>query len=453
MTALDRSRPPSPLADVPCRFPSFRRERLAAGLTAYVLEQRRTPLVSMRLSYPWSGASDPPDRSGLAAFVASLLEDGTTTRSSRQIAEEIESLGGSLGSGAGWSSAAVSARVLSRDLDTGLELLSDVASNPAFAEAEVERQRRERLAEWLRRRDQPGALAEEAFSAAVYGASPYGHSLLGDDSSLRAIRREEIVRFWTERRTARDASLVVVGDVDTDRMLAAAERALAGLGSAEPPQPPPLVAPPQRRRVVVVDRPGAAQTELRVGHAGPPRNHPDHTELLLGNTILGGKFTSRINLNLRERHGFTYGAHSAFVDRRGPGPFLVWTAVANQAVARASEEILAEIARLRDEPVEAAELEEGIRYLRGVFPYGLQSQSGLLGRLEEIAVYGLDDDHFDRHLEELTTIGPGRLRRVLREHLDPEKATVVAVGPAGALASELARFGPVQVLKSVPAAA
>ena len=453
MTAFDRTRPPSPLADAPCRFPSFRRERLASGLTAYVLEQRRTPLVSMRLSYPWSGASDPPDRPGLAAFTASLLEDGTTTRSSREIAEQIESLGGSLASGAGWSSAAVSARVLSRDFETGLELLADVASNPAFAEAEVERQRRERLAEWLRRRDQPGALAEEAFSAAVYGVSPYGHTLLGDESSLEAIRREEIVRFWSERRSALDASLLVVGDVDPGMVLAAAERMLACLGSAAPPERPRLEAPAPRRQVVIVDRADAAQTELRVGHVGPPRNHPAHTELVLANTLLGGKFTSRINLNLRERHGFTYGAHSAFVDRRGPGPFMVWTAVANQVVARATEEILSEITRLRDEPVETAELAEGIRYLRGVFPYGLQSQGGLLGRLEEIAVYGLEQDHFDRYLEELATIDAERLRAAAREHLAPESATVVAVGPAGMLAPELARFGPVEVLKSVPAAA
>lgn len=453
MTAFDRSRPPRPHQDGELRFPPFRRQRLASGLTAYVLEDRRTPLVSMRLLYPWSAASDPPDRPGLAAFTTALLEDGTTSRTSRQIAEAIESLGGSLASGAGWSSAVVSTRVLSRDFEAGLDLLADVASNPAFAAAEVDRQRRERLADWLRRRDQPAALAEEAFAAAVYAGTPYGHALAGDDASLRDIRREEIVGFWTERRTAREASLLVVGDVDCERTIPTVERALAGLGSGSAPDLQRIVAPSPRRRVVVVDRPGAAQTELRVGHVGPPRNHRDHVELALANTLLGGKFTSRINLNLRERHGFTYGAHSAFVPRRGPGPFLVWTAVANQVAAPAAAEILGEIERLRDEPAPASEVADGIRHLRGVFPYRLQSHGGAMGLLEEIAVFELADDHWDRYLERLRTIDAERLQRVVAGHLDPEHATLVAVGPADELASELARFGPVEVSKPVPRAA
>jgi zinc protease len=418
-----------------------------------VLESRRTPLVSMRLLLPMSGADDPPGLPGLASLTAGLLEDGTHRRSSQQIAEEIESLGGALGSVAGWSASAVSVRVLSRDFDAGLDLLADVALDPAFAERELERHRRERLAEWLRRRDQPAALAEEAFSMAVYGDTPYGHSLLGDEASLRAIRRDDIVRFWSERRSARGAALLVVGDLDSDSVLEAAERALAALGAASPPPTPGLDAPPQRRRVVIVDRPGAAQTELRVGHAGPPRRHRDRTALALANTILGGKFTSRINLNLRERHAFTYGASSAFADRRGPGPFLVWTAVRNDVAARAAEEILREISRMRDEPVTADELELGIRYLRGVFPYGMQSTGGMLGRLEELAVFDLPDDHFDRHLAELETVDAARLEHVSREHLHPESATVVAVGPASELEPAMAQFGPVEVTRVVPAAA
>jgi zinc protease len=347
----------------------------------------------------------------------------------------------------------VSARVLSRDVDAGLALLADVATDPAFAPSEVERRRRERLAECLRRRDQPGALAEEAFLGAVYGSTPYGHVLQGDERSLRAITREEVLGFWTARRSARGASLLVVGDVDTDRVLRAAERELAALGGAEAPPPPELGAPPPRRRVIVVDRPEAAQTELRIGHAGPPRRHPDHTALLLANTLLGGKFTSRINLNLRERHGFTYGAHSALVERPGPGPFLVWTATRNDVAGRAAREILREIARLRDEPVPADELAEGVRYLRGVFPYTLQTVSGMLGRLEELAVFDLPDDEFDRTLEDLGTLRSEDLGRVARQHLLPEDAAVVAVGPAAVLAADLAELGAVEVTKEVPAAA
>ena len=196
----------------------------------------------------------------------------------------------------------------------------------------------------------------------------------------------------------------------------------------------------------MVERPGAAQTELRIGHWGPVRPHPDRTALALLNTILGGKFTSRVNLNLRERHGFTYGASTAFVDRRGPGPFMAWTAVRNDVAARAAEEILFELERIRDEPMDASEVEEGVRYLRGVFPYGLQSLGGLLGRLEELAVFGLPDDHFEQSLVALSSLDAAELQRVAREHLRPEDAVVLAVGPRGELEPAFERFGPVEVL-------
>jgi zinc protease len=450
---VDRSRAPAQGPAAEFRFPAFTHRRLTSGLDTYVLEVRRTPLISMRLLLPYAGADDPPERPGLASFTAGLLEDGTVTRTSQRIAEEIESLGGSLSSGAGWSSSAVSARVLSRDFAAGLELLADVALHPAFAQVEVERQRRDRVAEWLRRRDQAAALAEESLAEALYGGSPYGHTLLGDRESLRAIRREEIVDFWSSRRSARGSTLLVVGDVSAARVEEAAERALAALGPSPPPRPPRIEPPPRRRRVIVVDRPGAAQTELRIGHWGPPRPHPDRSALAVINTLLGGKFTSRINLNLRERHGFTYGASSAFVDRRGPGPFVVSTAVRNDVAAAAAAEILSEIARLRSEPVDADEIADGVRYLRGVFPYGMQSLGGMLGRLEELAVFSLPDDHFARHFAELGTIDTARLAEAAAEHLRPDDAVVLAVGPVEELGRAFERFGAVEVAPAASAAA
>jgi zinc protease len=443
---FDRTRAPAPGPAGSFRFPAFSHQRLESGLDTYVLEDHRTLLVSMRLLLPLAGADDPPERPGLASFTAGLLEDGTTTRSSQQIAEEIENLGGSLGSGAGWASSAVSARVLSRDFEAGLELLTDVALRPAFAPQEVERQRRERLAEWLRRRDQAAALAEETFAAAVYGTAPYGHTLLGDRSSLQAIRREEIVDFWRPRRTTRGAALLIVGDIEEGHARRAAERALAELTDGPPPTAPRLDAPPRKRQVVIVDRPGAAQTELRIGHWGPPRTHPDRAAIAILNTILGGKFTSRVNLNLRERHGFTYGASTGFVDRRGPGPFMAWTAVRTDVAARAAEEILFELERIRSEPVSADELVEAVRYLTGVFPYGMQSLGGLLGRLEELAVFGLPDDYFDRQLEAISRVDAATIHRAAREHLHPQDAVILAVGPRSELEPAFERFGPVETI-------
>jgi zinc protease len=218
---------------------------------------------------------------------------------------------------------------------------------------------------------------------------------------------------------------------------------------AAAPSPPPPVRPVERktRAVVVVDRPGAAQTELRLAHPAIPRRHPDRTRLGMLNALLGGKFTSRLNLNLRERHGFTYGVTSRFVDRGGPGPFVVSAAVANGVAGAATREALAEIARLREEPVGAEELAETRDYMLGVFPYTLQTHSDVLTRLAELTLWQLPDDHYDRALAEVAATTPEQLLELARRHLRPDAAAVIAVGPASDLRAQLEEFGEVEVFE------
>jgi zinc protease len=199
---------------------------------------------------------------------------------------------------------------------------------------------------------------------------------------------------------------------------------------------------------VVVDRPGAEQTELRIGHSGVPRRHADRVGLGVLNALLGGKFTSRINLNLRERHGFTYGASSRFVDRRSRGPFLVSTAVQTSSAARATEEVLAELRRLREEPVPSSELDETRNYLLGVFPYGLQTIEGLAAHLDEIAVYDLPLDTPARYLAEVAAIRTDEISRLARAHLHPDEALIVAVGPAEELTRQLRSLGEPELWRS-----
>ena len=436
---------PVPGAAADFSFPDFAHHRAESGIDTYVMSVRRTPLVTARLVLPAGAHFDPADRPGLAAFTAALLEEGTETRSSEEIALVIESLGGRLGSGAGWNSSAVSVDCMAQHLDTALELLVDIAIAPAFATEEIERARRERLAEWLRRRDQPGALAEEAFARAVYESTPYDHPLLGDRVALEAIDRDQIRHFWAEQRGLAGATLVVAGDVSARDIL---DRVGTWNGFDGDPQPLPQIKPEApRRRVLLVDRPAAAQTEIRVGHIGPPKPHPDRTVLQVANSLLGGKFTSRINLNLREKHGYTYGAHSSFVARRGPGPFMVWSAVETASAGAAVREILGELERIRQEDVTAAELEETQTYIRGVFPYGMQSLSGALRRLQDLAVYRLDDDHFQRYLEDVAAVTAGQIRDATATHLRPADASIIAVGPAEDLAGQLDELGPVEVVR------
>lgn len=446
MSSVDRTRPPAPGALRPFEFPAFTRERLATGLELVLAPRAEVPLVEVLLQLPAGGDRNPLERPGLSALTASLVDEGTARRAGPEIAAAIERLGGDLATRADWNSADIEIGLLARDLDSGLELAAELAREPVFPEHELERLRQQALAELLRRRDQPAVLAEEALSAALYPGTPYGALILGDESSMAAIDRDEVRSFHAGFYRPRGGSLVVVGDFDP----AAARRrieAVFGDWSREPPVDAPEIAAvaTSGRRVVIVDRPTGAQTELRVVQTGVPRTHPDRTRLGLLNALLGGKFTSRLNLNLRERHGYTYGVNSRFVDRRGPGPFVVSTAVANPVAGAATREILAELERIRREPVAPEELEETRSYIVGVFPYTLQTTSAILSRLAELALWGFPDDHYERALAEIRATSAEDVLDLARRHLAPDRVTIVAVGPAGELEPQLAELGEVEV--------
>lgn len=449
--ALDRSAPPPPGEVRPFRFPAYVRRELASGLTVFAAHYPRAPLVRLELIFLAGAERTPPERAGLAGLTAQLLDEGTAERSSLEIAAAAERLGAQLSTGADWDRAWVSLELESRHAATGLALVAEVATTPSFPAEEVDRLRRRRLAEILRQRSEPGFLAQERLYRAIYGGSPYGLPLVGTEASLGTFDRAAVTDFYRRHYTLAGAYAVAVGDLDPERLIAAVDERLGG-GAGDGRRPPaaPAIRPVPLAgvEVHVVDRPGAAQTQLVVGHAGPPRSHPDFLALQVLNAILGGKFTSRINLSLRERHGYTYGATSRFDGRLGPGPFTVNTAVANPVAGAAVGEVLAELARIRDEPVGAAELDDSRNYLIGVFPYTLQSVAGLAQRLETLAVYGLPADHYDRFPQAVREVDAERLTAVARRHLHPDALAVVAVGPAAELAPQFERLGPVRVWKA-----
>jgi len=430
----------------PFRFPPFLRRRLPNGLTVLAARHANVPLVSLELVVPAGGQHDPPGRAGLATLTASLLDEGTGGRSSLEIAAWVERLGGYLTTGADWDVGYLATGMLSNHWRSGLDVLAEVMEHPTFPAAEVERLRRQRLAEILRREADPSALGDDALSALVYRGTVYAHSLLGNPESVSALTREEIAGFYRRSYTLAGTSLVAVGDLDPEELADAAEEALAGANTALPERAPEIR--PERlaeRTILVVDRPAAAQTELRLGHPAVSRRHPDFVPLTVMNTLLGGKFTSRINLNLRERHGFTYGASSRFVGRIGPGPFLVGAAVATESTGAAVREVLAELERIRTDLVEVEELEDTRSYLSGVFPYTVQTIGDLAKRLETLAIYGLPDDYFDDYVAHLATVTREEVLEVSRRHLDPERIGIVAVGPAEVLEPQLEGLGLVQV--------
>ncbi len=450
--ALDRGRPPVPGPGRNCSFPTFQVEELASGARLWTLDVEGCGLVTALLIVPGGSELDTAERAGLASFTAGLRGAGTRNRDALQFAAAAEDLGTAISTSCDWENAAVGATVGADDIAAGLELVSEAAAEPAFPGEEVERRRRRRLAEIERRRSDPSAQAGIAFARAVYGATPYARSAIGDRTTTEAITRDDIAGFHARALAAGSCHLIAVGELGRGRARRAIEKTVeprlrrhAGRFDAavetlepEPPSPP-------ARRVVVVDRPGAAQTELRIGHAGVPRRHPDRVRLQVANSILGGKFISRLNLVLREKHGYTYGVWSAFDFRRGPGPFVISTAAANAVAGDACRKTIDEVERMCAEPPGAAELDDARNYMVGVFPYTLQTIQGLSSRLRTLAAFNLERDEIDRWPERVRATSGEDVLEVCRRHLAPEALTIVAVGPADELLPQLEELGATEV--------
>ena len=448
----DRSAPPPGGEIRPFRFPPFVKRPIPGGPTVYACRLAGVPLVSLELSVRAGAHHDPLDRAGLATFTASVIDEGTRQRDSLEIAAWMERLGGYLVSAADWDTGYVAAAMLTQNVDSGLDLLAEIALTPTFPEKEIERIRQQRLAELMRRGYDPGAQADDRLSEVIYGGTPYGSPLLGRVESLTALDRDALVAFYESHYSLAGSIVVAVGDLDPDDMVRRIEEALVPRpGQGPAPEPAPIQPVPlEGISIHIVDRPGAAQTELRLGHAGVPRTHPEWFPLNVLNMLLGGKFTSRINLNLRERHSYTYGANSRFSGRLGPGPFVVDTAVATESTGAATREVLGELRRIREEPVEPQELEETLSYMIGVYPYTLQTVGDVAKRLEILSVYGLPDDYYDTYTDRLAAVTREDLLEGARGHLHPDRIAVVAVGPAEELVPQLEGIGEVTVHRREP---
>src|SRR5258707_3063739 len=291
------------------------------------------------------------------------------------IAAAAERLGGYFATGADWDVGFLSTGLLARNRAAAFELLADVTFHPSFPADEVDRIQRQRVAEILRRTQDPSALADDRFLRVLYEGTVYAHPLIGEEESLTALDREALVSFYQRHYGLAGAALIAVGDFDPETLLREAESAFSTAGPAAAPAPPPEIRPPSRPGISVhiVDRAGAAQTELRIGHPSISRSHPDYPSLVVLNGLLGGKFTSRINLNLRERHGYTYGASSRFSGRMGPGPFTVNAAVATESAAAAARGGLLHAHPNPDAPVLPADLPETPSHLVGGLPPPMQT--------------------------------------------------------------------------------
>ena len=411
--SVDRTSAPPAREPRPYRFPHVTRHTLSNGLRMLVAENHNAPLASIRTLVRSGADHDSAELAGLASITAELLDEGAGDRDAIRLAEDIGLLGGSLGSGADWDATYISFDVLSRNFDQALAIFSEVNLRPTLPEPSLERVRSERLMELLQQRDEPASIAAKRFSALIYGTGAYGNTILGNPGSVSRIGADDVRRFYSTHFVPNNAALVVGGDVDPAHAVALAERLFAAWKPAEvPPRPPITPQTYSESRIYLIDRPAAVQSEIRIGHIGVARATEDYFALSVMNALLGGVFNSRINLNLRERHGYTYGARSMFAFRRQAGPFVVSAPVRNEVTRESVTEVLEELRRIRTGEVEDVELNDTKNFLMGVFPATVQSSSDVAGRLLDMELYDLPHDYFDRYRENIAGVSKKDIQRV-----------------------------------------
>lgn len=451
MTAPTTEKAPRPIPGPPreYHFPRFERRVLDNGVTLIVAPVSKLPLATVVVLVDAGTVCDPQGHEGTAQLAAKLLIEGTTDYDGAELTERFEQLGASIDASADWDAAVVTMTALSENLPPAFELLGQVVRRPAFRAREVQRLKAERLAELLQLRAEPRGLADELFARFLYKPkSRYARAEGGDDQSVDAIEREHIATFYDARYQPGAVTIIVAGDLTVAAAEALTRKAF---GDWQGPTPERVVADdvpaPRERAVHIITKPDAPQSELRIGHVGIPRNHPDFFPANVMNAVLGGLFNSRINLNLREAHAYTYGAFSGFEWRRQAGPFVVHTAVKSDITDAAAREVLLEIDRIRAEPVSESELSLATSYLDGVFPIRFETTAAIAAALSVLAIHGLPDDYYDRYRERVRAMSTQAIQDAAKHYLHPDALQMVVVGdPASVRAPlEALQFGPITV--------
>ena len=427
-------------------FPPFEGATISNGLEVWTVQNHEQPIVSISLYIRGGSSRDARHREGLASFAAELLTKGTESRTATQIAEQIDFVGGSLSAHSSWDSLTLNVRVLSKYLDLAIDLLSDIVTNANFPEEELDRLRIQRLAGLTQAKADPGFLSDLVFSKMLFPNHPYGHQSMGTERSVEATTRLDIRNFVKEFISPANSFLVAAGDIEPERFRSAIDKKLSSWrGDVRNSISLESADLSSSRKVGLINREGAVQSALRVGHIGISRNSPDFIPVTVMNVLLGGYFNSRINLNLREKHGFTYGARSAFDTRIAAGPFLVSTEVRTEVTVRAVEEIISEITRLTVEAVPEDELRMVKDYMIGNFPLQIETPQQVAGRVATMVLYGLEKNYWDTYREKLSAITSVDLYRVAREYLHPNELTISASGNVEALEAGMGEFGELDI--------
>ncbi len=432
-----RRQAPTPLPARPLNLPAPYETTLPNGLRVVIVEDKRTPLVSYRLAFRTGDARDPKELPGLSDMVAGLLTEGTTTRASRQIADEVARLGATLSAGSNADYTTVAASALSTYADQILDLMADVALRPSFPQNEVDLAKQNTKQSLVLQRGQASFLASERISRVIFGEHPYA-VVSTNTGAVDKISREQLTGFHRQTFAPNNAVLVVVGDVQRAALM---NRINTLFGSWAKNQTTTASYPalPVRtaRAIYVVDRPGSAQSNIVIANTAITRTSPDYFPALLMHTILGASGSARLFMNLRESKGYTYGAYSNLDARREAGSFRSTAEVRTPVTGDSLKEFFYELNRIRNEAVTDKELADAKSYLTGVFPIRLETQEGLVDQLVQIKMFGLQDDYLQTYRDRVSRVTKEDVQRAAQKYVTPDKVAIVIVGDAAAISNQI----------------
>ncbi len=442
--------PPRPLPSRPVQFPEYKLKTLANGLQVLAVSQKEQPAVSFRLLIRAGAANDAANKPGVAGFVAALLDQGTATMSAEAIANTIESAGGLLAVGAGNEVTFVNGAVVKDKVALALGLAADVAQRPAFAAAEIQRQKDSAISGLQVSAQDPEFIANTLIDRLVFGFHPYGRPGPTTVQQIQQISREDMVAFHRTWFVPNNALVAIVGDLTADEAFAAAEKAFGSWERRDVPTVTFDEPPPPTRRVVVVDRPGAVQTEIRVGQIGVSRTHPEYTTVDLMMRIFGGEGANRLFGVLRGERGLTYGASASFRAFKYGGSFIAETDTRSDATGEVLRLTINEVQRLQREAVDPRELRGAQDYMSGSFPLTIETPSAIAMQVLNQLFFGLSLDQLENYREDVDRVSPADIQRVAKQFLFPERLSIVLVGDANTFVAQLKAAG-IETFERIPA--
>jgi zinc protease len=447
--AQQKQTPPPPKPAKEIRFPAFEEKTLANGLRVVVIEQHETPSISLQLLFPGGKVHTPAGKAGLADATAALIREGTATRSSQQIAQTIDSVGGELNTVASLESGFATVRATSDQIDLGLDLLSDVILRPSFPAEELERWRSQTLSGLQIQQTDPDYIADAAFQRLVTGGHPYGLPAAGTPESVKGLTRDDLVAFHKRQYVPNDSILAIVGDVKAADAFAKAERFFGGWPKGAAPSIPTVKKAEGKRQIVIVDKPDAVQTQIRVGQVGLAYRDPDHFAAQVYDTVVGSSSNSRLYEEVRRKRGLSYGAFSEFRLPSEPGWFLASTFTKTESTAEALGLVLEVLEGMGKTPVPAEELEARKTYLTGAFPLEIETPDGIAAKVLEAMKFGYGREYLESYRDNLSAVTAEKLKDFAARRIHPDRMLIVLVGNAKTFAADVEkRFGKAEVISA-----